>query len=411
MKLARLFGIALVIALVAAAFGLPRPIQAQDELVIGYILVGPQNDKGWSQAHFEGAEYVEKMIPGVKKIVLDKLNSADRPNVTLEQVVESMVEQGAKLIFTTSDEFGPDTLKAAEKFPDVIFIHVSGDGVLKKVAPPNVGNVMGKMEYMKQVAGCAAALKTQTNSIAYLGPLINDETRRLAASVYLGARYCFEKYRGGKAADLTFEVKWIGFWFNIPGVTLDPTEETNSFFDNGADVVISGIDTTEAIVVTGQRAAEGKQVWAVPYDFMGACDVAPEVCLGVPYFHWGPAYKQIVEAVKAGTYTQSWDYVGPDWTDINNLDTSAVGFVQGPGLSDEAKANLDDFIAKAAAYATDPANEGTFFLWEGPLTYQDGTVLAEEGVKLPMIAELGKEPSVWYLEQLLQGMVGASTQQ
>lgn len=393
MKLARLFGIALVIALVAAAFGLPRPIQAQDELVIGYILVGPQNDKGWSQAHFEGAEYVEKMIPGVKKIVLDKLNGADRPNVTLEQVVESMVEQGPKLIFTTSDEFGPDTLKAAEKFPDVIFIHVSGDGVLKKVAPPNVGNVMGKMEYMKQVAGCAAALKTQTNSIAYLGPLINDETRRLAASVYLGARYCFEKYRGGKAADLTFEVKWIGFWFNIPGVTLDPTEVANGFFNGGADVIVSGIDTTEGTVVAKQRADKGEKVFAIPYDFQGACEIAPEICLGTPYFHWGPSYVNIVKAVKEGTWKPAWDWLSPDWSDINNPDTSNLGFVKGAALSEDEGKIIDAFIAALG--------DGSVNLFTGPLNFQDGTVYLKEG-------EVATDEQIWYLPQLLEGMKGES---
>ncbi len=46
---------------------------------------------------------------------------------------------------------------------------------------------MGKMEYGKMIAGCAAALTTQTGKIGYLGPLINDETRRLSDSVYLGA--------------------------------------------------------------------------------------------------------------------------------------------------------------------------------------------------------------------------------
>jgi len=32
------------------------------------------------------------------------------------------------------------------------------------------------MEDMKAIAGCAAALTTQTGSIGYLGPLINFET-------------------------------------------------------------------------------------------------------------------------------------------------------------------------------------------------------------------------------------------
>ena len=90
----------------------------------------------------------------------------------------------------------------------------------------------------------AAALTTQTGKIGFLGPLINDETRRLAASAYLGARYAWTEYLGKDPADLTFTVNWIGFWFNIPGVTSDPTQVADEFFNNGYDVVISGLDTT-----------------------------------------------------------------------------------------------------------------------------------------------------------------------
>ena len=147
---------------------------------------------------------------------------------------------------------------------------------------------LGRMEDMKAIAGCAAALATETGDVAYLGPLINFETRRLVASAYLGARYCYENYRGMNPDDLGFTVTWIGFWFNIPGVTLDPTEVSTGFLDAGADVILSGIDTTEGIVVPGQRAAQGEKVWAVPYDFVGSCDEAPDICLGVPFFNWGP---------------------------------------------------------------------------------------------------------------------------
>ncbi len=48
-------------------------------------------------------------------------------------------------------------------------------------------------------------------------------------------------------------------------------------FNGGADVIISGIDTTEAIVKAGQRADKGEQVWAIPYDYEGACALKPEV--------------------------------------------------------------------------------------------------------------------------------------
>lgn len=389
----RYFMVLSLIALIALFGASLNSVNAQDELIVGYVLVGPQNDRGWSQAHFEASSYVEEKVAGVKSIVIDKLNPADRPNVTLEQVVENMAQQGAKLIFTTSDDFGAETLKVAEKFPDIVFIHVSGSAVLEGTAPANVGNVMGKMEYMKMVAGCAAALKTEKASISYLGPLINDETRRLAASAYLGARYCYQTYRNADPKALKFEVKWIGFWFNIPGVTLNPTEVANGFFDGGADVIISGIDTTEGIVVTSQRADKGEKVYAIPYDYENACETAPKVCLGVPYFNWGPAYVKIVNEVKSGTWKQAWEWNAPDWADVNSRDTSAAGFKFGDALTDDDKATLTKFIAGLG--------DGSINLFVGPLNYQDGTVFLKEG-------EVATDKQIWYLPQLLEGMLGAS---
>jgi simple sugar transport system substrate-binding protein len=362
-------------------------------LVVGYVLVGPKEDKGWSEAHYRASQYVEQKLPGVKSIYVEKLNPADQPNVTLDQVVEGMKSEGAKLIFTTSDAFQVDTLAVAKKNPDITFINVSGDDVLKGVAPSNEGNVMGRMEYMKMVGGCAAALATQTKSIGYLGPLINDETRRLASSAYLGARYCYQKYRNADPKELKFEVKWIGFWFNIPGVTLDPTEVANSFFNGGADVVMSGIDTTEAIVVAKQRADKGEKVWAVPYDYKGACELGPQVCLGVPYFNWGPSYLKLIGDFKAGNWKQSWDWLGPDWKDINDPDTSNVGFVYGEALTADQKSTLEGFVKDMGA--------GTVNLFTGPLNYQSGKPYLADG-------KVATDKEIWYMPELLEGMIGQS---
>lgn len=376
------------------------PAVAQDEIVFGIVLVGPENDRGWSQAHYEGGLYVEENLPGSRMVFFPSLNPADAPETTLNDVVQNMVDEGAQIIFTASDAFEEDTVAVAESFPDVTFINISGDDVLAGEAPPNVGNMMGQMEWGKLIAGCAAGLSTQTGNIGYLGPLINGETRRLASSAYLGARYCYG-LNGGNPEELNFTVTWIGFWFNIPGVTLDPTEETNSFYDNGADVVISGIDTPEVIQIAAQRAGNGEAVLALPYDFEGACELGPEVCLGVPYFHWGPSYLDMIGSVADGTWEQSWDWLGPDWSDINNPDTTNIGFRLGDALSEENAATLNQFIADLAAFATNPFVPDAFALWQGPLSLQDGTELAAEGQLVDVL-------DVWYLPQLIQGMVGAS---
>ncbi|NPA07024.1 MAG: BMP family ABC transporter substrate-binding protein [Chloroflexi bacterium] len=374
------------------------PTQPAEEaqFTFGLLLVGPYNDRGWSQAHFEGGKYVEEKL-GVKMVYIDKVNPADRPGTTASQLAKDLVAQGAKLIIFNSDDMKDEALAFAQENPDVYVVHISGDHAWKEgknyVEVPNLSNLMGKMIYGKMIAGCAAALTTKTGKLGYLGPLINDETRRLAASAYLGAKYCWEKYRGQNPDDLKFKVTWIGFWFHIPGMTLDPTQVADEFYQNGYDVVISGIDTTEALVEAKKFAEQGKEVWAIPYDYEGACEEAPDVCLGVPYFNWGPGYKMLIESAMNGTWKSQFLWLGPDWNDINNPDTSSVGFVKGPGLSDEASKQVDEFIGELA---------NGLQLWKGPLYLQDGTLYLKEG-------EVATDQQIWYLPQLLKGMEGQSS--
>ena len=370
----------------------PNPVQAAEKpFVFGVLMVGPHNDRGWSQAHFEAGEYVEKNIPGAKMIYIDKVNPADRPGVTIPQLVDDMVEKGARLIIANSDDMKDGAREAAIMHPGVHFLHISGDDALTGKAPKNLSNLMGRMEYGKMMAGFAAALTTKTGKIGYLGPLLNEETRRLAASCYLGAKYAWETVLGKDPKDLKFNVTWIGFWFNIPGVTSDPTQVAQNFFNSGYDVVISGIDTTEAIVVAGQKQREGKNVWAVPYDYVGACQGASDVCLGVPYFNWGPAYIDFIKESKENKWKSKWVWSHPDWKDINNHDKSVVGFMPGNALSKSAKKSLDTFIKDMGS--------GKINLFKGPLYYQDGSVFLKKG-------EVASDSQVWRLKNLLQGMSG-----
>jgi basic membrane protein A and related proteins len=373
----------------------PRPaFGADNPMIFGLLLVGPYNDRGYSQAHYDAGKYVERRVPGTKMIYIDKVNPADRPGVTIPQLVDDMVEKGAKLIIANSDDMKDGTREAALMHPDTYFIHISGDDVLTGKAPKNLSNLMGKMVYGKMMAGFAAAMSTKTGKIGYLGPLVNEETRRLAASAYLGAKYAWENVLKKPAKDLKFQVTWIGFWFNIPGVTADPTQVAQNFFNTGFDVVLSGIDTTEALVVARQKKQEGKDVWAIPYDYVGACEGAADVCLGVPFFNWGPGYVKFIKAAMAGDWKSEWDWLGPDWKDINNPDTSTVGFVAGPALSTSAKNALDGFIRDLGA--------GKVNLFKGPLNYQDGSTFVKAG-------EVASDKQIWYMGQLLEGMEGQSS--
>ncbi|HAE60319.1 MAG TPA: BMP family ABC transporter substrate-binding protein [Anaerolineae bacterium] len=398
----KLFNFSLLLVLVSmvlAACGPTAVAQPEETFKFGMLLVGPYNDRGYSQAHYEGGIYVQEKLAGSEMIYVDKVNPADRPGTTPAQLAEDLVSKGAKLIIFNSDDMKDSALEFAAANPEVMVIHASGDSAWKEGKAykglPNMGNIFARMEYGKMMAGCAAALTTKTGQIGYLGPLINDETRRLAASAYLGAQHCWTEYLGNDPADLQFKVTWIGFWFNIPGVTSDPTQVANDFFNTGYDVVLSGIDTTEGVTEAKKRAAEGKEVWAIPYDYVGSCEEGQEICLGVPYFNWGPAYLEALTAAKSGTWQPSWIWLSPDWKDINNHDSSTIGFVKGQALSSDASASLDKFIAELA---------GGLNLFSGPLNFQDGSTFLTDG-------QTATDLQVWYLEQLLEGMEGQSVSQ
>jgi simple sugar transport system substrate-binding protein len=369
---------------------------AADEFCFGILLVGPYNDNGWSTATYLGAQYVVDKMTKTRFFYADNVNTSSNPNTTAAQFAEQLLARGAKVIIFNSDDMKDGVTEFTAAHPDVPVIWLTGDFAWKdgqryQADMKSESDLMGRMEYGKMMAGCAAALTTKTGKIGFLGPLINDETRRFADSAYLGANYCWTKVLGN-TTPLDFKVTWIGMWFNIPGVTLDPTQVADDFYNSGYDVVISGIDSTEAVTEAKKFRDNGSDVYAVQYDYENACDVAPDACLGVPYFNWGVMMLPVLKSVQDGTYERTFVYGNLDWTNINNPDTSAVGFKKSAGLSADNSTKLDAFIAELA---------GGLNLWKGPLNYQDGTVFLADGVA-------ATDQQIWYMPQLLKGMTGDS---
>ncbi|MEW6259110.1 MAG: BMP family ABC transporter substrate-binding protein [Thermodesulfobacteriota bacterium] len=357
--------------------------------MFGLLLVGPHDDRGYSQAHYEGGRYAEQVVPNTKMICFDKVNPTDRKGVTIPQLVDVMAEKGARLIFATSDDMKEGIREAAVRHPEMHFVHCSGDDILTGKAPKNLTNLFGRMEYGTMMSGFVAAMTTENGKIGFVGALVNSETRRLASSCYLGARYAWTQIRKQPSDILRFEVSWIGFWFPIPGVTKDPSEETTRFLQDGFDVVISGIDTPDVLRTVSQFRNPKKQVYAIPYDYADACSVGPNNCLGVPYFNWGPGYVKVLKAAISKNWKSEWLWLGPDWLDINNQHSSTIGFRKGPALSQSVAKELDTFIAGMA--------KGTIELFTGPLLYSDGSVFLPPGKKASL-------QDIWYMKHLLQGM-------
>jgi len=120
MKTLRCIGVCLFLA---ACMGV-APAIAQDKptLIVGAIYVGSVNDFGYNRSMKDGLEEMKKNIPGLKLLEAENVpETADS-----ERVMETMIQQGAKLIFPTSFGHMDFAMNVAARHSDVYFYHAGG---------------------------------------------------------------------------------------------------------------------------------------------------------------------------------------------------------------------------------------------------------------------------------------------
>src|SRR5512138_3221537 len=311
----------------AQSGGLQIPDIEQGKFNVAWVLIGPHDDGGWSQAHYEGLEYVQKNVPNVHTAYIENVpEGADS-----EQVFRSLARKGFNLIFGTSFGYMDPMETVAGEFPDATFVHVSG----YKSNNENFGNLFGAMEDMKYLAGMLAgsrAKKDGNMKLGYMATFPIPEELRLGNAFMLGAKKT--------CPDCTMDVRWINTWH-------DPVAEKDgaaSLFDAGAQVVLTGADTPAVADV-----AQEKGKWGITYDYIGSCKV--ERCLTTIYWDWGKIYSSIAKGVQDKTYKPGFDYFDADTGSLG-----LWGFMEGQtltkGESDLPEADIQmvkDTLAKMLA--------------------------------------------------------------
>jgi basic membrane protein A len=276
----------------------------QGKFNVGMVLIGPHDDGGWSQAHYEGLLYVEQNVPNTHVAYVELVPEGAES----EQVIRSLARKGFNLIFTTSFGYMDPTGTVAEEFPDATFIHISGFKTNNK----NFGNLFGAMEDMKYLAGMVAgsrAKKDGNPKTGYMATFPIPEELRLGNAFALGMRKT--------CPECTLDVRWINTWHD-PVIEKDAAA---SLFDAGAQVVLTGADTPAPADVAQQK---GK--WGITYDYVGSCKV--DACLTAPYWNWGPVYADITEGVIDKTYKPGFHYF-----DADSGALGLYGFMEGQQLT------------------------------------------------------------------------------
>jgi basic membrane protein A len=334
------------------------PTVEKGKFNVAMVLIGPHNDGGWSQAHFEGLEYVAAKVSNVKTAYIENVpEGADS-----EQVFRALARKGFNLIFGTSFGYMDPMEAVAKDFPDTTFIHISG----YKSNETNFGNLFGGMETMKYLAGMLAGARAKMDGnpkLGYMATFPIPEELRLGNAFALGMRKT--------CPECTLDIRWINTWH-------DPViekEAAASLFDAGAQVVMTGADTPAVADVATEK---GK--WGITYDWVGSCKA--ERCLTAPYWIWGPSYARIATGVQNKTYKPGWDYF-----DADSGALGLFGFMEGQtltkGLAElppEVITEVKDLLAKSLT-----GEFNRFNVFSGPINDNKGNVVVPAGQALQQI--------------------------
>jgi len=334
--------------------GLQIPDIQEGKFNVAMVLIGPHDDGGWSQAHYEGLEYVQANVENVNTAYIENVpEGADS-----EQVFRSLARKGFNLIFGTSFGFMDPMEIVAGEFPDTYFIHISG----YKSNTTNFGNLFGAMENMKYLAGMLAGARAKADGnpkLGYMATFPIPEEIRLGNAIALGMKKT--------CPECTMDVRWLNTWH-------DPVVEKEaaaSLFDAGAQVVFTGADTPAVADV-----AQEKGKWGITYDWSGSCKV--ERCLTAPYWNWGATYARVTKALIDKTYVVGWDYFDADTGGLG-----LFGFMEGQELTAGVKdlppeviTMVEDTLAKMLA-----GEFNRFDVFSGEIKDNKGTVIVPAGEK------------------------------
>jgi Uncharacterized ABC-type transport system, periplasmic component/surface lipoprotein len=322
---------------------------------VAMVLIGPHDDGGWSQAQYEGLQYLCQNMPDSHIAYIENVpEGADS-----EQVFRSLSRKGFNFIIGTSFGYMDPMETVAKEFPAITYLHLTG----YKSNGTNFGNFFGAMEDIKYLAGMLAgsrAKKDGSTKIGYMATFPIPEELRLGNGIMLGVKQT--------CPECTMDIRFINTWH-------DPQKErqaADSLFAAGADVVFTGADTP---AVADSAKAAGK--WAVTYDHASSCK--NDSCLTAPYWIWGPEYVRIAEQVKAKTYKAGYEYF-----DADSKAMGLMGFMDGQtpqkGVTDLPAADVTkvkDTLAKMLA-----GQFGRFDVFAGPINDNTGKEILAAGAKL-----------------------------
>jgi basic membrane protein A len=247
-----------------------------------FIYISEVGDLGWSWAHDQGRKAVEEDVDWLETSISESVSPADGKNRVEQYTADDM-----DIIFGTTFEYMDPMVQVAEQNPDTLYEHCSGFKTRE-----NMGRYFGRMYQARYLAGVAAGMMTEENTLGYVAAFPISEVIRGINAFTAGAVSVNE--------DVTTKVRWVNSWFDPPA----EKEAANALIDAGVDVMGQHQDSPAAV-----RAAKEAGIWATGYD-APMKEFGGDSYITSPIWHWEEFYRPTLESVKNGTWESDFYFKG-----------------------------------------------------------------------------------------------------
>ncbi len=324
----------------AGAAGLGGAAQAQaSPLNVGFILIGPVGDFGWSTMHDQGRRRMLEVLGN--RVTATQVESVAPPD--FDRVATQLVRTGSRLIFTTSFSYFQPTVRVAPQHPNVFWENATGTSTL-----PNMAIYNARFYEGRYLQGVIAARKTRSKTIGYVASFPVPEVIHAINTVM----------RGAWSVDPAIRVRvvWVSAWFN-------PAREADAaraLIDQGCDVLCQHTDSPAPLQLANERGIFG---------FGQASDMtrfAPRAHLTSSINEWGDYYATRARAVLDG-----------NWRPADTWGGMASGMFRLAPFT-----NMTPEEVSEATRIRDALAAGTLHPFDGPITRQDGSQVIAAGQRL-----------------------------
>ena len=306
-------------------------------LKIGAILVGDETE-GYTKAHMDGIKEAAKSLGIADSQIIWKYKVEE--NSACLDAATDLVGQGCSVVISNSYGHQTFMVQAAEQFPDVTFVSMTGDfAAISGVS--NFKNGFTKIYEARYVAGVVAGMKLE--QLLNDGVISRDATPEHfdengnAKIGYVGAYNYAEVVSG-------YTAFFLGIQSVVPNVTME-VNYTNSWFDidkeaataealvaNGCVIIGQHADSTGAPSACEKLLGQGKVCYSVGYN-VDMLETAPNAALTSPTNTWAEFYKDLFKLAVDGKANEFGVDVAKGFKE-NGVATTTLGPSCAPGTAE-----------------------------------------------------------------------------